>query len=372
MRCRMGLKLLVATLFLTILRTAAADSPAEATAAPERLPEIPAPAYVTLALIRDTSIHQELKLTPGQVKAVTASIALVDEPFWQLRDVPLQKAAPRIEELFATLQEQLRKDLDPPQRDRLAELILQARGWKALRSPDMAQTLKLSAEQVAKFDVAIPEMVRERQAAEKEMSGQSAAQQGRAREQRNKSESRQVTAILTSRQQAEYTRLLGKPFDFSKIIQVGCLAPELRGVSAWINSSPLTMQELRGRVVVVHFWAFGCINCIRNLPHYQGWYDSFKNSKVTIIGIQTPETDSERKLDNLQRNVKERQIEYPVVFDEASENWKAWGNNMWPSVYLIDKRGRVRYWWYGELNWEGARGEEFLRKKIEELIAEAP
>ena len=116
--------------------------------------------------------------------------------------------------------------------------------------------------------------------------------------------------------------------------------------------------------------AFGCINCVRNLPHYQSWYDKFSKTDLTILGIHTPETESERSLDNLKANVKERGIQYPVVFDAPSETWKAWGNNMWPSVYLIDKRGQVRYWWYGELNWEGAKGEEFMRQKIAELIAE--
>jgi hypothetical protein len=91
---------------------------------------------------------------------------------------------------------------------------------------------------------------------------------------------------------------------------------------------------------------------------------------VTIIGIHTPETESERSLDNLRRNVTERGIKYPVAFDAASKNWQAWANNMWPSVYLIDKRGQVRAWWYGELNWQGGHGEEQMRKKIEELVAE--
>ena len=65
-----------------------------------------------------------------------------------------------------------------------------------------------------------------------------------------------------------------------------------------------------------------------------------------------------------------RKIAYPVAFDAAAENWGAWGNNMWPSVYLVDKRGRVRFWWYGELNWQGGHGEEYMRQKIAELLAE--
>ncbi len=91
---------------------------------------------------------------------------------------------------------------------------------------------------------------------------------------------------------------------------------------------------------------------------------------MKIIGIHTPETKRQRDVDNVRRNTAELGIEYPVVVDLQAENWKAWGNNVWPSVYLVDKKGRVRYWWYGELNWKEAKGEEFLRKKIEELVAE--
>jgi len=89
-----------------------------------------------------------------------------------------------------------------------------------------------------------------------------------------------------------------------------------------------------------------------------------------VIGVHTPETDAERDVDNLRNHVREVGMAYPVAVDNASENWSAWNNNMWPSVYLVDRRGHLRYWWYGELNWEGAKGEEFLRQKIEELLAE--
>jgi len=164
--------------------------------------------------------------------------------------------------------------------------------------------------------------------------------------------------------------LVGKPFDLSRIVRVGAMAPELTGVNSWINSPPLSLQGLRGKVVVVHFCAFGCINCVHNLPHYQSWYQKFPKSQLAIVGIHTPETQTERNLDNLRGNVAERAIEYPVAVDLDAEYLKAWGNNIWPSVYLVDKQGRVRGWWYGELNWQEARGEESMRKKIEELLAE--
>ena len=89
-----------------------------------------------------------------------------------------------------------------------------------------------------------------------------------------------------------------------------------------------------------------------------------------IIGIHTPETQAERDPDRVRSKVKEAAFTYPVVVDNEKTNWNAWGNSMWPSVYLIDKRGNLRYWWYGELNWQGTEGEKIMRECIEELLAE--
>jgi thiol-disulfide isomerase/thioredoxin len=147
-------------------------------------------------------------------------------------------------------------------------------------------------------------------------------------------------------------------------------APEFTEIGAWINSEPLTMKAMRGKVVVVHFWAFGCINCVHNLPHYQAWQKDFAGDQLVIVGIHTPETDAERKLENLKDNIKQREIRYAVAFDDQSAMWKAWGTRYWPSVALVDRQGNVRYTWEGELNWKDQKGEAQMRKWIEELIAE--
>jgi thiol-disulfide isomerase/thioredoxin len=147
-------------------------------------------------------------------------------------------------------------------------------------------------------------------------------------------------------------------------------APEFDGLDEWINTEPLTMKELKGRVVVLHFWTFGCINCIHNLPHYQQWQKDFAGKDLVIVGIHTPETESEKKPENVRKAVKEREIEYPVAIDGKASMWKTWGTRMWPSVALIDRQGRVRYVWEGELNWEGQEGEAWMRGHIKELLAE--
>lgn len=149
-------------------------------------------------------------------------------------------------------------------------------------------------------------------------------------------------------------------------------APELekRAESDWINSKPLRLTDLRGKVVVVHFWAFGCINCIRNQPHYRDWHERFAKQDVTMIGIHTPETEHERDGKALRQEIRKKKLAYPIVIDGDAKDWKRWGNRWWPCTYLIDKQGIVRYRWDGELNWKGIEGEASMRKKIEELLAE--
>ncbi len=89
-----------------------------------------------------------------------------------------------------------------------------------------------------------------------------------------------------------------------------------------------------------------------------------------IIGVHTPETKAEREVETLKRKVREEKFEFPVLVDNAKENWQAWGNTMWPSVYLIDKEGYVRTWWFGELDWQGAGGQKVMGDRIKKLLAE--
>ncbi len=149
-------------------------------------------------------------------------------------------------------------------------------------------------------------------------------------------------------------------------------APELeeRSQDAWINSKPLKLADLRGRVVVLHFWTFGCINCIHNQPTYKAWHEKYAPKGVVIIGVHTPETERERKIQNVRESVASRGLKYPIVFDKDAATWKTWDNRWWPSTYLIDKQGFVRYRWDGELNWKGAKGATIMTKKIEQLLAE--
>jgi peroxiredoxin len=147
-------------------------------------------------------------------------------------------------------------------------------------------------------------------------------------------------------------------------------APELKGIDEWINSKPVKLSDLKGKVVVLHFWTFGWINCIRNYPWYTGWHKDFAENGVAVIGVHTPETDGEKKIEQVRKKVKDNGMKYTIAVDGSAKTWQAWGNQWWPCVYLIDKKGDVRCRWDGELNWKEIKGEQIMRKKIEQLLAE--
>ena len=153
---------------------------------------------------------------------------------------------------------------------------------------------------------------------------------------------------------------------------VGVIAPELTG-KVWLNlpsGKTLSLASRKGKVTILHFWTYGCINCRRNLPAYDRWHKRFASKGVVVIGIHSPETEGERDLANVTRKVKEFGIAYPVLVDSDRANWKRWQQRAWPAVCLIDKQGRVRFGWEGELEYGGAGGEAKMTRFIELLLKE--
>ena len=126
------------------------------------------------------------------------------------------------------------------------------------------------------------------------------------------------------------------------------LAPEFTGISHWINSEPLTMSQLRGKVVLVEFWTYSCINCIHVAPHVKQWHHDYKDQGLVVVGVHTPEFGYERIQRNVETAVKRHGIEYPVAQDNGYRTWNAFGNQYWPALYLVDRDGRVVYRHFGE------------------------
>ncbi len=141
-------------------------------------------------------------------------------------------------------------------------------------------------------------------------------------------------------------------------------APELTGITAWINADPIRMADLRGQVVVVHFWTFGCINCIHVGPYVRAWYDRYAWQGFTVIGVHTPELSFERDLGNVRDAVVKADIRYPVAFDPDFATWRAYRNTYWPAFYFVDRRGHIRVVKAGEGGYDASGA------VIRELLAE--
>jgi peroxiredoxin len=185
-----------------------------------------------------------------------------------------------------------------------------------------------------------------------------------------RSERQTQSKLLDSKMRQKLSELLGEPFDPSKLKRIYAMAPEFAEVEHWVNSSPLQLDDLRGKVVLVHFYAFQCHDCHANFAIYQRWHDELAEKGVVVIGIQTPETQRERDPSAVEAAAVERKLAFPILVDLDSENWKAWGNTMWPTVYVVDQNGYVRHWWQGELNWKGATADKAIEAIVDELLAE--
>ena len=140
-------------------------------------------------------------------------------------------------------------------------------------------------------------------------------------------------------------------------------APEL-ATGDWINSEPLKLKDLRGRVVLIDFWTFGCINCRNTVPFLKGWHDRYRDQGLTVIGVHSPEFDYEKKVANLRREVASLEIHYPVVSDNDYDTWDAYNVGAWPTIFLLDKQGRIRWKHVGEGNYDEAE------RLIQKLLAE--
>ncbi|HEX3084325.1 MAG TPA: redoxin domain-containing protein [Pyrinomonadaceae bacterium] len=140
-------------------------------------------------------------------------------------------------------------------------------------------------------------------------------------------------------------------------------APEL-AAGDWINSEPLKLNNLRGRVVLVEFWTFGCYNCRNTVPFVKSWDDRYRAKGLTVIGVHSPEFDEERNVQNLREAVSSLGIDYPVVTDNDYQTWKAYKVEAWPTAFLLDKQGRIRWTQVGEGNYDEAE------RQIQKLLAE--
>jgi thiol-disulfide isomerase/thioredoxin len=141
--------------------------------------------------------------------------------------------------------------------------------------------------------------------------------------------------------------------------------PPLDGATAWINSQPLKAADLRGKVVLIEFWTYTCINWRRQLPYVRAWADKYRDKGLVVIGVHSPEFAFEKKIDNVRRATKEIGVQYPVAVDSDYAIWRAFDNEYWPALYFVDTQGRIRHHQFGEGDYEQSE------TVIKQLLAEA-
>ena len=149
--------------------------------------------------------------------------------------------------------------------------------------------------------------------------------------------------------------------------ETGNCAPEFAGTQKWINSQPLLLQELRGKVVLIDFWTYSCINCIRTLPFLQSWHERYADEGLVIVGVHTPEFEFEKVYDNVVQATQDMGVAWPVVQDNGYSVWRSYSNRFWPAKYLIDKDGVIQYRHFGEGRY--AETEQEIRRLLADVGA---
>lgn len=139
-------------------------------------------------------------------------------------------------------------------------------------------------------------------------------------------------------------------------------APELVGINHWLNSRPVSLSSLRGKVVLVNFWTYACSNCINTLPHVTRLYDSYKGRGLVVIGVHTPEFPFEKSTGNVQAAIQRHGIRYPVAQDNDFATWRAYGNRFWPAQYIVDRNGKIAFTHAGEGQYD------VIDRKIRDLL----
>jgi thiol-disulfide isomerase/thioredoxin len=158
---------------------------------------------------------------------------------------------------------------------------------------------------------------------------------------------RRALVALTLALAAPLFPAAGGPGAASRPARFGA-APEFAGIETWLNSEPLSMAALRGRVVMVDFWTYGCINCVHVLPHVVQWHEKYKDRGLTVIGVHTPEFAYERDTSNVRKAIQRHGIRYPVAQDNKFATWNAYHNRYWPTAYLVDRSGELVFSHAGE------------------------
>ena len=323
------------------------------------------------SLLHEPAVARELTLTATQSRQFHGLLDELDAKFFPLRNMPREEAAKGATEILADASTRLEAMLSKAQFRRLTEIQSRQQGTTALLRTGMSTLMNYKPPQKERVETVISETLAATRELEKRVgNGEPREPLEKEYSKLKQNELRKVTGVLTPAQRSVWQKALGRDFDLKSLGHPAFKAPELVDSGEWVHSGPLTMKALAGKVVVLHFYAFGCSNCIHNYPTYLEWQEQFRDKDVVILGIHTPETAAEQDSATVKTKAEDAKLQFPILIDGTKANWRAWGNSMWPSVYLVDKRGYLRHFWPGELKWQGATGDQWMRDRIEELLAE--
>jgi peroxiredoxin len=328
-------------------------------------------------LLHDLAVKRELKLSAGQQAACEKLLDGLDLRYCPLRNKPKKEFQSGVAQLAADCRKSLAAVLEPAQAKRLNEIFYARLGTAMLLRDDVAERLQCAEELRNQIRPIVEETGKavadlRKKAADPKLDSESRESLERTFRETKINEQKRILSLLTPVQRTAWKAMLGDVFDTSLLGQTAFKAPELIDSQEWINSPPLQLRDLRDKVVVVHFYASSCANCIHNYPWYRQWQEKFAGKGVVLIGIHTPETAEEKVTETVRQKAAAEKLAFPILIDGKQSNWNAWGNSIWPCVYLVDKRGYIRHVWPGELKWKGNDGEKIMRERIESLIAEKP
>lgn len=324
-----------------------------------------------LKLARSIEGQKEMGVTPAQTPAIDALIHELDSD-WATNHPPGEvEQHPVMARLEDRLADGLRKHLGESALKRLRQLELQAQGGRALLREEVARFLDLTPDQRRKLNLLVAQTDQVAlQAGRTVQAGTPDAALFESWKRLRSAEDAAAPRVLTAEQSNRWRDAVGRRMDTARFQRTQPMVPEFPPGAIWIDDKSTTMARLRGKVVLVHFYAFQCHNCQANFRTYNRWVKSLRDLGVEMVGIQTPETEAEKDRDRVTEAAHRCDFGFPVQLDLDNRSWKAWGNSIWPTIYVVDQRGYVRYAWVGELYWQGARGDQAIEGWVRRLLAE--
>jgi peroxiredoxin len=322
-----------------------------------------------LPVIHSAEAQRELGITGPDLDRLESVLRTIDADWLRIRNRTEAEIHPVLDRGAEVVLDHLREKRNEAALARLHQLELQAQGPRALLRSELIDGLELTTVQVRDlgrlFDATDDLRGRARVLArppaapnllpyQRALTGEKAA----------------VDRILTADQIQRWNALLGPRQNTAAYERIHPLAPAALEAGAWLNGTNASLAALRGRVLVVLFYSFQDAHSLSANQACNRWHRSFANNGLSVIGIQSPKVDAERDYAAFGLSLLRDKIQFPVLLDADKSNWEAWGNDAWPTLFVIDRRGYIRGWWSGQLHTSNAGSAARIEQVIRRLLAE--